>query len=47
MIKEKMIELSRNKEQLIRTEVSKADALKNFTEKDQQAVLLIAYVQTS
>lgn len=32
-IEKKMIELSRNKEQLIRTEVSKADALKNFTEK--------------
>ena len=32
-IENKMIELSRNKEQLIRTEVSKADALKNFTEK--------------
>ena len=41
-IEQKMIELSRNKEQLVRTEVSKADALKAFTEKgDQYKVELI------
>ena len=41
-IEQKMIELSRNKEQLVRTEVSKADALKTFTEKgDQYKVELI------
>ena len=33
-IEKKMMELARNKEQLIRTEVSKADALKTFTEKN-------------
>ena len=31
VIENKMVELSRNKEQLVRTEVSKADALKTFT----------------
>ncbi len=35
-IEKKMQELSRNKEQLVRTEVSKADALKTFTEKNDQ-----------
>ena len=41
-IEAKMVELSRNKEQLVRTEVSKADALKTFTEKgDQYKVELI------
>ena len=35
-IEKKMIELARNKEQLIRTEVSKADALKTFTEKNDE-----------
>ena len=41
-IEKKMVELSRNKEQLVRTEVSKADALKTFTEKgDQYKVELI------
>ena len=41
-IEQKMAELSRNKEQLVRTEVSKADALKTFTEKgDQYKVELI------
>ena len=41
-IEQKMVELSRNKEQLVRTEVSKADALKTFTEKgDQYKVELI------
>ena len=41
-IEQKMIELSRNKEALVRTEVSKADALKTFTEKgDQYKVELI------
>ena len=42
VIEQKMVELSRNKEQLVRTEVSKADALKTFTEKgDQYKVELI------
>ena len=42
-IEAKMVELSRNKEQLVRTEVSKADALKTFTEKgDQYKVELIS-----
>ena len=41
-IEAKMIELSRNKEALVRSEVSKADALKTFTEKgDQYKVGLI------
>ena len=41
-IEKKMVELSRNKEELVRTEVSKADALKTFTEKgDQYKVELI------
>ena len=41
-IEAKMIELSRNKEALVRSEVSKADALKTFTEKgDQYKVELI------
>ena len=41
-IEKKMVELSRNKEALVRTEVSKADALKTFTEKgDQYKVELI------
>ena len=41
-IEQKMVELSRNKEQLVRTEVSKADALKTFSEKgDQYKVELI------
>ncbi len=41
-IEQKMVELSRNKEQLVRTEVSKAEALKTFTEKgDQYKVELI------
>ena len=41
-IEQKMVELSRNKESLVRTEVSKADALKTFTEKgDQYKVELI------
>ena len=41
-IEQKMVELSRNKETLVRTEVSKADALKTFTEKgDQYKVELI------
>ena len=41
-IEQKMVELSRNKEALVRTEVSKADALKTFTEKgDQYKVELI------
>ena len=35
-IEQKMQELARNKEQLVRTEVSKADALKTFTEKNDQ-----------
>ena len=35
-IEAKMVELSRNKEALVRTEVSKADALKTFTEKGNQ-----------
>ena len=35
-IEKKMMELARNKEQLIRTEVSKADALKTFTEKNDE-----------
>ena len=35
-IEQKMVELSRNKEALVRTEVSKADALKTFTEKGDQ-----------
>ncbi len=35
-IEKKMQELARNKEQLVRTEVSKADALKTFTEKNDQ-----------
>ena len=42
VIEQKMVELSRNKEALVRTEVSKADALKTFTEKgDQYKVELI------
>jgi len=41
-IEQKMVELSRNKEQLVRTEVSKAEAVKAFTEKgDQYKVELI------
>ena len=41
-IEQKMVELARNKEALVRTEVSKADALKTFTEKgDQYKVELI------
>ena len=41
-IEKKMVELSRNKEELVRTEVSKAEALKTFTEKgDQYKVELI------
>ncbi len=45
-IEQKMVELSRNKEQLVRTEVSKADALKTFTEKgDQYKVELITDLQ--
>ena len=41
-IEAKMVELSRNKEALVRTEVSKAEALKTFTEKgDQYKVELI------
>ena len=41
-IEQKMVELSRNKEALVRTEVSKADAIKTFTEKgDQYKVELI------
>jgi len=41
-IEQKMVELSRNKEQLVRTEVSKAEALKTSTEKgDQYKVELI------
>ena len=35
-IEKKMMELARNKEQLIRTEVSKTDALKTFTEKNDE-----------
>ncbi|MBP3454900.1 MAG: threonine--tRNA ligase [Alistipes sp.] len=42
-IEQKMVELARNKEQLVRSEVSKADALKAFTEKgDQYKCELIA-----
>lgn len=42
-IEQKMVELARNKEQLVRSEVSKADALKTFTEKgDQYKCELIA-----
>ncbi len=42
-IEKKMVELARNKEELVRTEVSKADALKTFTEKgDQYKVELIS-----
>ena len=45
-IEKKMMELARNKEQLIRTEVSKADALKTFTEKnDEYKVELIRDLQ--
>ena len=45
-IEAKMVELSRNKEALVRTEVSKADALKTFTEKgDQYKVELITDLQ--
>ena len=41
-IEAKMVEFSRNKEALVRTEVSKAEALKTFTEKgDQYKVELI------
>ena len=41
-IEQKMVELSRNKEQLVRTEVSKAEALKTFTQKgDRYKVELI------
>jgi len=41
-IEQKMVELSRNKEQLVRTEVSKAEALKTSTEKgDRYKVELI------
>ena len=41
-IEKKMVELSRNKEELVRTEVSKAEALKTFSEKgDQYKVELI------
>ncbi len=35
-IEAKMVELARNKEQLVRSEVSKAEALKTFTEKGDQ-----------
>ncbi|MCQ2135921.1 MAG: threonine--tRNA ligase, partial [Bacteroidales bacterium] len=35
-IEDKMIELARQKQEFVRTEVSKADALKNFTEKGDQ-----------
>lgn len=35
-IEKKMQELARNKEEMVRTEVSKADALKTFTEKNDQ-----------
>ena len=42
IIEKKMVELSRNKEALVRTEVSKAEALRTFTEKgDQYKVELI------
>ena len=42
-IEQKMVELARNKEPLVRSEVSKADALKTFTEKgDQYKCELIA-----
>ena len=42
-IEQKMVELSRNKEALVRTEVSKAEALRTFTEKgDQYKVELIS-----
>ena len=45
-IEQKMQELSRNKEQLIRREVPKAEALKTFTEKgDQYKVELITDLQ--
>ncbi len=45
-IEQKMQELSRNKEQLIRREVPKAEALKTFTEKgDQYKVELISDLQ--
>ena len=42
-IENKMVELARNKEELVRTEVSKAEALKTFTEKgDPYKVELIS-----
>ena len=45
-IEAKMTELSRNKEQLVRSEVSKAEALKTFTEKgDQYKVELISALE--
>ena len=45
-IEQKMQELSRNKEQLVRREVPKAEALKTFTEKgDQYKVELISDLQ--
>ncbi|MBQ2993076.1 MAG: threonine--tRNA ligase [Alistipes sp.] len=45
-IEAKMVELSRNKETLVRTEVSKAEALKTFTEKgDQYKVELISALE--
>ena len=45
-IENKMMELARNKETLVRTEVAKADALKTFTEKgDQYKVELITALE--
>ena len=45
-IEAKMMELARNKEVLVRTEVAKADALKTFTEKgDQYKVELISALE--
>ncbi|MBQ8205149.1 MAG: threonine--tRNA ligase [Alistipes sp.] len=46
IIEKKMVELSRNKEALVRTEVSKAEALRTFTEKgDQYKVELITNLE--
>ncbi|MBR7183471.1 MAG: threonine--tRNA ligase [Alistipes sp.] len=45
-IEAKMVELARNKETLVRTEVAKADALKTFTEKgDEYKVELISALE--
>ena len=45
-IEKKMEELARNKEAIVRTEISKTDALKNFTDKgDQYKVELISALE--